>query len=257
MADRVLQISDGFWNVRGSFKIGGVVDIGTHASLVRRANGKFVWLDAYTLTGDTAREVDALTDGGSSIEAILNLHPFHTVHVRRAHERYPDAKLFGTARHVSKYPELPWEPMRTEDAECHALFEEDFAFSVPRGVDFISRNENIHFSSVLALHKASNTLHVDDTLMCIKLPKLLGGTHRVSFHPTLAKALERRAGATADFRAWANGLCDQWKGAAHLCAAHTAALTPGRNGGEPIHVRIQRALKKADKTLRAHEAKHG
>ncbi|MEM7138436.1 MAG: hypothetical protein AAF500_17785 [Myxococcota bacterium] len=257
MADRVLQISDGFWNVRGSFKIGGVVDIGTHASLVRRANGKFVWLDAYTLTGDTAREIDALTDGGSAIEAILNLHPFHTVHVRRAHERYPHAKLYGTARHQSKYPELPWESPRTEDAECHALFEEDFAFSVPRGVDFISHNENIHFSSVLAMHKPSNTLHVDDTLMCIKLPKLLGGAHRVSFHPTLAKALERRAGACADFRAWAKELCDQWEGAAHLCAAHTAALTPGRNGGEPIRVRIERALQKADKTLRAHEAKHG
>ena len=35
------------------------------------------------------------------------------------------------------------------------------------GVDFISDREVIHFSSVLALHRNSNTLHVDDTLMVV------------------------------------------------------------------------------------------
>jgi hypothetical protein len=45
------------------------------------------------------------------------------------------------------------QALRTEDPELHAQFAEDFEFSVPRGVDFISANENVHFSSVLVLHR--------------------------------------------------------------------------------------------------------
>ncbi|MFT5708253.1 MAG: hypothetical protein ACI9ES_002555, partial [Oceanospirillaceae bacterium] len=26
----ILQIADNYWNIRGSFKIGGIIDIGTH-----------------------------------------------------------------------------------------------------------------------------------------------------------------------------------------------------------------------------------
>ena len=260
MGDRVIQIADDFWNVRGSFKIAGVIDIGTHASLVRRRNGGFVFLDAYTLTGDVAAEVDALTHGGQDIEAIFNLHPFHTVHVRRAHERYPGAKLYGTERHHLRYSALPWEDLRTEDPAFHALFADDFDFSVPRGVDFISLNENLHFSSVLALHRASNTIHVDDTLMCIRPPKLarrVGIRDSLSFHPTLSKVLERRPGAASDFRAWARELSERWSGARNLCAAHTAALTAASNRGAPIASRIDRARSRVERVLRAHEKKHG
>lgn len=260
MGDRVIQIADDFWNVRGSFKIAGVVDIGTHASLVRRPNGKFVFLDAYTLTGDVAAEVDVLTRGGEDIEAILNLHPFHTVHVRRAHERYPNAKLYGTERHHTRYAELPWEDLRTEDPALHARYADDFEFTVPRGVDFISKNENLHFSSVLALHRPSNTIHVDDTLMCLRAPKVarrLGLKDTLRFHPTLGKVLERRPGATADFRVWASELAERWGGAQNLCAAHTAALTARNNQGAPITARIQKALGKVERVLGAHEKKYG
>jgi hypothetical protein len=41
-------------------------------------------------------------------------------------------------------------------------------------VDFISDNENHNFSSVLAYHLASKTLHVDDTLILLRLPGLRG-----------------------------------------------------------------------------------
>jgi hypothetical protein len=49
MSEQIIKIADDFWNIRGEFKIGGIVNIGTHASLVRCASGKFVLLDAYTL----------------------------------------------------------------------------------------------------------------------------------------------------------------------------------------------------------------
>ena len=87
MSKQILKVSDDFWNIRGDFKIGGVLNIGTHASLVRRGNGKFVLLDAYTLKGKVKAQVDALSNDGADIEAIINLHPFHTVHVHKVHQQ--------------------------------------------------------------------------------------------------------------------------------------------------------------------------
>jgi len=71
MAGKILRVSEDFWNIRGSYRIGGVIDVGTQCSLIRRANGKFVLLDSYTLSSSVKREVNALTDGGKDLEAIL------------------------------------------------------------------------------------------------------------------------------------------------------------------------------------------
>lgn len=259
MSEQILKISDDFWNIRGVFKIGGVLNIGTHASLVRRVSGKFVLLDAYTLQNDVKAKVDALTNNGADIEAIINLHPFHTVHVKRSHEQYPNAKLYGTQRHLDKFPDLPWQPEKTESAECAALFAEDFEFSIPAGVDFISSNENLHFSSVLAYHKASKTIHSDDTLMYMVLPGVLGKLKKpeVSFHMTLGATLEKRAGASKDFRDWAEQLARDWSAAENLCAAHSATLKASRNDVVSVADKILSALTKVEKTLHKHEKKYG
>lgn len=105
MGAKILQIADNFWNIRGSFKIAGLIDIGTQASLVQRENGKFVFLDSYTLKGAVKEEIDQLTNGGEDVEAVLNLHPFHTVHVSWMQEQYPNARHYGTARHLSRFPD--------------------------------------------------------------------------------------------------------------------------------------------------------
>lgn len=249
----MLRVTDDFLNIRGSFRVGGLIDIGTQCSLVRRANGRFVFLDACKLSGAVQRAIDALTDGGKHVEAILNLHPFHTLHVRAMHQRYPRAKLYGTARHLSRLPDLPWEKTRTEQTRLHKMFEDDFEFSVPRGVDFISTNENVHFSSVLVLHRESRTIHVDDTLMYVRLPlpmRVLGFRDMLLFHPTLRQALEKRKGAGQDFRDWAEELAEGWRDAENLCAAHTTALTAARNEGASLHDRILAALDKVSGTLR-------
>ncbi len=93
----------------------------------------------------------------------------------------------------------------SEDSALQERYGEDFDFTIPPGVDFISADENVHFSSVLAYHADSKTIYSDDTLMYLRLPQLarwlvLGDS--VSFHPTLAKALEQRAGAAQDFQTW-------------------------------------------------------
>ena len=91
MHTSILHVADGFWNIRGSFMIAGLLDVGTHLSLVRRRSGKFVFLDSYTLSDPVKRDLDAITNGGEDVEAILNVHPFHTVHVKAMHALYPNA----------------------------------------------------------------------------------------------------------------------------------------------------------------------
>ncbi|MEC7534841.1 MAG: hypothetical protein VYB96_08990 [Pseudomonadota bacterium] len=213
--------------MRGSLRIGGVFDVGTQCSLVRLANGNFVFLDSYTLTDAIRAEVDALTDGGARVEAIINVHPFHTLHCEWMHRAFPQAKLYGTARHLENLPDLPWESLRCEDDGLAQRYADDFAFSVPRGVVLVSDDESVHFSSVLMLHRASGTLHVDDTFVYLRkgFPlNLLPFTGRLGFHPTLAKALEPRAGAADAFRDWAIGLGVDWADTRRIAAAHNAVL---------------------------------
>lgn len=258
MGSKIIQISDEFWNIRGSFKIAGLIDIGTQASLVRLKDGKFVFLDSYTLSGSVLKKVNQLTNDGKDVVAILNLHPFHTVHVEWMFEHYPDARHYGTARHLSRFPALKWQSTCTEDPETQALFAKDFEFSVPRGVDFISDNENVHFSSVLVFHRNSQTIHVDDTLMYIRLPLLMrffGLPDTLSFHPTLAKVLQKRAGAAMEFREWFKDLTESWQNTENLCAAHTATLI-AQGKEATIYERMLKALDKVESTLTAHERKY-
>ena len=79
----------------------------------------------------------------------------------------------------------------------------------------------------------------------------------VGFHPTLSRALQRRAGAARDFRDWAEELINNWGGAENLCAAHTAALLKSENQGDSIRKRLKNALRRVESTLASHQRKHG
>jgi hypothetical protein len=255
MSEQLIKITDDFWNIRGDFKLGGFLNIGTHSSLVRRRNGKCVLLDAYTLPANIKALIDAQTNNGDDIEAIINLHPFHTIHVAGIHRQYPNAKLYGTRRHHEKLHDLPWQPELIESDECMALFAKDFEFSIPAGVDFISGNEKVHFSSVIAYHRSSKTIHVDDTLTYLALPGLLEKIRKpeIAFHFTLSKALEKRAGAAEDFRIWARRMAREWSDAENLCAAHSATLLGCKNGSTSITERLISALQRVEKALQKHE----
>lgn len=255
---QILSIAENFWNIRGSFRIGGVLNIGTQASLVQLASGRFVLLDSLRLDSTTRSRINRITEDGKLIDAILNLHPFHTVHVEAMHRTFPEARLYGTRRHHERFADLPWEPETTESPALHQLFAPELDFSVPRGVDFVSPNPNLHFSSVLVRHRASATLHVDDTLIYMRLPgplQRLSQAGRLAFHPTLAQVLEKRPGAAAEFRAWAKALITDWADVRHLCAAHTHALTdPGSR--QPM-TRVAQALNRVESLLARHQRRYG
>lgn len=257
MSDRFVDLGSGFWTVRGSFRIGGFFDVGTQCALVRLASGNFVFLDSYTLTDEIRAEVDSLTDGGAKVEAVINLHPFHTLHCDWMHTAFPQAKLYGTARHHEILPHLPWEDVRCEQDALAQLYADDFAFSVPRGVTLVSDDDSVHFSSVLALHRASGTVHVDDTFVYLRkgFPlSLLPFTGRLGFHPTLAKALEPRAGAADQFREWAIKLGVDWADAKRIAAAHNAVLPLDRKTLPDL---IGEALGRVNPVLDAHRAEYG
>jgi hypothetical protein len=250
MADQLIEIADGFWNIRGSFKVAGLLDVGTQASLARLRSGDFALLDSYPLRGDVACRVLSLTDQGRAVRLILNLHPFHTTHVAASAAQFPNARLYGTRRHKRLAPGLRWEALHTEDGELHAQLEADFRLSVPRGVDFIPRSQHVHFSSVLARHEASRTLHVDDTLSWSALP-VLGG---LTFHPTLRFALQKRPGAAMEFRAWAEQLVEQCGDVSRLCTAHARKL-PG--AARPVADQVRGALARVSGLLDAHARRYG
>lgn len=257
MSERLIELADNFWSVRGDFRIGGVINVGTQCALVRLAGGDFVFLDSYTLPRQIRSQIDELTDGGRRVRAILNLHPFHTIHCEWMHQAYPDAALYGTARHLRKFPDLPWQSTKCEDHALTDLFGADFAFSVPRGVHLVSDDESVHFSSVLAYHRSSGIIHVDDTFVYLDMGfplSLLPITGRLDFHPTLEKALEKRPGAANEFRNWATELGREWADARRIEAAHNGVLDIQ---GSSFPRLVNEALERVTPTLDKHRRQYG
>jgi hypothetical protein len=250
MADEWVEIGSGFWNIRGSLKVAGLVDVGTQMSVVRLASGKFALLDSYMPDEPTRKRLLELTDGGAAVAAVLNLHPFHTLHVANLAAQFPNAQLYGTARHAARFPHLPWQATHTESPALASVFEGDLRFSVPRGVDFAPDNKRLHFASVLAFHPASGTLHVDDTLTWVNLP-WFGG---LRFHPSLPRVLQRRPGAVGEFRAWLDELRALFVSVRRVCPAHMKTLPP--NDGQCAK-HLDAAIAKVDKVLRQHQRRFG
>lgn len=252
-AGDIIDCGDGMWNVRGAYRIGGIVNVGTQASLIRLPTGRFIWLDSLTLEGDTLQRVMAMTDRGRAVEAILNCHPFHTLHCEWATRCFPGAKLYGSDRHKKRMPHLKWEPENVESDAVARQYAEVLTFSLPRGVDYISADAKVHFSSLLARHEPSGTVHSDDTLTYLELPFPLSLAKKdtgIIFHPTLAKALEKRPGAAAEFHAWAEELAEEWGDSTRLCAAHNGVLDLY---GDDFRTRVRAALAKVEPVLAAHE----
>ncbi len=223
MAEKIIQLGDGFWNIRGDFRIGGVLNIGTHCSLIKLAEGRFVFLDSYTLTGDIRAQIMALTDQGRAVEAVLNVHPFHTLHCAQMAQDFPGATFYGSVRHAQKLPQIAWSADLVESAAVAARYPE-LAFSLPDGIDYICANEAVHAGSLLVFHPASGTLHVDDTFNVLALPNLVRkvlSVPQLAFHPKLMDALHDTPDAGGRFCDWAEGIANDWAGTRVLCAAHS------------------------------------
>lgn len=250
MGKQLERVGASFWNIRGSFRILGLLDVGTHSSLVRLDSGRYVLLDCCQLEGEVAESVNEVTENGSLLESIVNLHPFHTVYVARVAAMFPEAKLYGTVRHHERLPDLPWQKERTETSDFARLYEHEFEFLVPQGVDFVPSNEQLHFASVIAIHRPSRAMHVDDTLNYFPIPFV---KPRLSFHPTLGSVLQARSDAVRDFRAWAESLIEACEQVDRVCIAHLKS--PPADSMKSVASEVRAALGRAGRTLDRHEAR--
>ncbi|MCR9160618.1 MAG: hypothetical protein ACE37F_21105 [Nannocystaceae bacterium] len=248
MSHDIIQISDDFWNIRGAFKVLGLLDVQTQCSLVRLPSGAFVMLDSYGLEDEVRERVLALTDGGKAVQAVVNLHPFHTLHVSAARTMFPDAKFYGTKRHHSECGDIGWEPEHPEDDGFGDRFESAFEFHVPAGVQLVTDDPHVHFSSVLAIHRPSGTLHVDDTLSWLPLP--WGG--RLHWHPTLGKALEPGPDAAGAFRRWAGLLAERCHDVKTVCTAHARMSDLQGEAPGVVAEKIRLATSRIEWKLRRH-----
>lgn len=251
------KLADRFWNLRGAYRVAGVLNIGTHMSIVQRDDGRFVVLDGCGLDDAQRAAVMALTDNGANVAAVLHVHPFHTMHVEATHRLFPGVPLHGTARHHRMFPALPWSSTPIETWPDDHAFADVFEFSVPAGVDFVCANERVHVASVLVRHRATGIVHVDDTLNVLAAQGALGQAlpqSSLRMHPMLAHALQKRAGAADEYAAWARDLATRWADTPIVCAAHSAVRTlPG--GG--FAREVESALARVERTLARHHAKFG
>ena len=251
------QLADTFWNLRGVHRIAGFIDIGTQMSVARRPGGGFVVIDGCALDDAERDALLALTDGGARVEAVVHVHPFHTLHVDATHRLLPDATLYGTARHRERAPTLPWAGTPVEGWGADHPLADVFELSVPDGVDFVCPDERVHTASVLVRHLASGIVHVDDTLNVLAAPGPLRDVlpqSALKMHPMLAKGLTPEAGAADAYARWARQLAMRWADTPVVCAAHSAVRTLPPGG---FRDEVEAALGKVAGTLERHRAKYG
>lgn len=251
------QLDDAFWNIRGTYRVAGVLDIGTHMSLVRRGNGRFVVIDGCGLDNAQHEALMALTRSGGLVDAVVHVHPFHTLHVEATHRLFPDAALHGTARHRRLAPSLPWSAVPVEEwTDGHPLADV-FDLSVPDGVYFACVDERVHVSSVLVRHRQSGIVHVDDTLNVLAGPGRLREVlpqSSLRMHPMLRHALKPEPGAADAYAAWARALGARWADTRIVCAAHSAVRHLPAGGFER---EMGTALARVSRTLDRHRALNG
>ena len=251
------QLAETFWNLRGVYRVGGVLDIGTHMSIVRRPDGRYVVIDGCALDEPQRRALMALTGDGALVDAVVHVHPFHTLHVEATHRLFPAATLYGTARHRRKAPSLPWAGTPVEEWSGDHPLADVFDLSVPDGVDFVCPDERVHVASVLVRHRSEGLVHVDDTFNVMAAPGLLRGVlpqSSLRMHPMLARGLKQTAGAADAYAAWARRVAVEWADTRIVCAAHSAVRAlPAGGFTEEVHA----ALARVSRTLERHRARHG
>lgn len=209
----LVEVGPGFWNLRGSFMF-EAMDIGTQMSFIRLKTGKFLVIDTCDVSDTAKAEIDTLTDNGSLIEAVLATHPFHSMYFTPFYKMYPNAKFYGTPRHLRNNTVVPWTGC-VNDLNVMSLWDGDDVFiRIPDCSDFVN-----HAMSAFVFHKSSHTLHDDDTV----------NTHpdgTMDFHPQVLNGLFKTADAPQQFYTFINRLIEDWD-FDNLVAGHSCVKVGG------------------------------
>lgn len=230
----MVQLGENFWNIRSEFKIFKVLNIGTHMSVVRRENGKYLIIDTVPLDPQLKHEIDELTNNGEDIEAVFATHPFHSLAFPAFHAAYPKVEYFGTPRHRRNLSQIPWKNIE----ENLSSFLPDIDMRIPAGAEFVNPQPESynHFNAVWVYTPKSRVIHVDDTIGYIEdapllvspFLKLLGMKPKsFSFHLSLkGPALLPASDAPKLFKQWVEDAIRDWD-FDMACCAHNGICPSG------------------------------
>lgn len=208
-------ISNDFYHIRSKLTfLFGMVDVGTQMGLIKLSNGKFLVIDTVNLTPGLIRDINHLTDGGKLIDSVIATHPYHTLYFQSFYDTYPNAKYYGTKRHVRTITKIKWEGAITEDGNLNKWESEGIFMRVPEGCDFDNPINDNHFAGIFLFHAPSKTVFIDDTISyfenagwILSLTKLR--TRQLFFTPTIKTALATKE-APLVFKTWCQKLSADW-----------------------------------------------
>jgi len=253
---RILDLGSGFYNIRTSFKaFKGLLDIGTHMSLIRLNNGGFLIIDTVPLDPEIKQEIDKLTDQGRNITAVLATHPFHTLSFSAFYEAYPNTMYIGTPRHIRNIKGIPWEKEDISSPANLSRWAPEIEMRIPAGAEFKAPlpEASNHFNSVFVFHKASKTIHLDDTVMYYENPstilKMAGKkADHMEFHMSMeSHGLYPAPDAPDLFKHWVQQILQDWD-FDNMCCAHIgrkiggakALLGDSLEKAEPIFIKLKK-----------------
>jgi len=231
---RFVPIGEGFWNARASFKVMMVINIGTHMSVIKLKNEKFLIIDTIPLDDEAKLELDALTDNGNKIEAVVATHPFHSLSFPAFYEKYPNVPYYGTPRHLRNLKQIPWVGSIAEPENLNR-WAPDVEMRIPAGAEFDNPQPESfnHFSCAWVYHRQSRTVHVDDTInyyaesggLSQWVTDIFGKTGTFSFHPAIGLLYPTKE-APIQFRDWVKSILHDWD-FDNVCAAHVGVRMGG------------------------------
>jgi len=224
---RLTPIGNNFWNVRSRFvKFKGLVDIGTHMSIIKLANGNYLLFSTVPLTDDLKQEIDALTDNGKKIEAFVAKHPFHPLAFPGFYQAYPNVPFYGTPRHIRVQKDIKWTG-DVNDVGIQKKWEPEVFMRIPAGAEFVAPvpESYNHFNCMWVFHPESKTIHVDDTINYFSNPSMImkvAGKKKgcMEFHDSLkGPALFPKPESPKQLKEWCDAVIKDWD-FDNMCCAH-------------------------------------
>jgi hypothetical protein len=232
-------------------------------SIIGLNNGKFLIVDTIPLENDVKAQIDAITNNGTNIEAVLATHPFHTLAFPGFFQAYPNVPYYGTPRHLRNLTGIKWVG-DLNDCATRNRWSPEVEMRIPDGSEFVAPvpEKTNHFSCVFVHHRQSRTIHVDDTIFIADQPglllKLAGFKHgTMSFHPTIkGHGLYPTPEAPYQFKAFIGSILNDWD-FDNIVAAHTGNKIGGAKeqlrilleSAEPLFAKISDRNKKKQAPL--------
>jgi hypothetical protein len=174
------ELGPGFYALRHSLVMSGLVDISSQMAFIRKKNGRFLVLDTVQVDDLSPQKnaIDTLTQQGELIDEVIAVHPFHTLHFSAFNKMYNKKgkiSFYGTTRHIEVIKDVSWDAetvdilldsLRTSKGEIkQGWIDSGIHISIPPGMHFTNYVIDDHVAGLFTFHEASKVLFSTDTIM--------------------------------------------------------------------------------------------